>query len=142
MPDADLLLAQSLRATLGQLRRRMRAETPEGDLGWPQFAVLGHLEREGPTTVTRLAALEGMRPQSMGATVAGLEDAGLVSAEADPGDGRQRLRLLTPDGHARLQAMRSRREDWLAQAIRSRLSPAERQQLAAVQPILQRLIVD
>ena len=47
------------------------------------FAVMAAYE-EGPATVTSLARAEGVRPQSMGATVAALQEAGLVGGAPDP----------------------------------------------------------
>lgn len=90
------VLASELRVLIGKLKRRLREEAHSGDLTWSQTAVLSLLEREGPATVTTLAKAEGVRPQSMGATVSVLEAAGLVSGAPDPGDGRQTMLSLTP----------------------------------------------
>src|SRR5271168_453718 len=70
-PEADKTsaLAAELHALSGKLKRRLREQASAGDLTQSQLAVLGHLDRLGPTTVTALARMEGVRPQSMGATV-------------------------------------------------------------------------
>jgi hypothetical protein len=44
-----------------------------------QMSVLPHLQHQGPATMTALARAEGVRPQSMGATVSVPHVAGLVS---------------------------------------------------------------
>ena len=87
-PEIDAARASALAAELhalsGKLKRRLRALASAGDLTPSQTSVLMHLDREGPTTVTALARSEGVRSQSMGATVAVLEAAGMVSGSPDP----------------------------------------------------------
>ncbi len=87
--------AATLRSVNGKLARRLRESAPPGDLTWPQVSVLGYLVRDGAMTVTELAGLEGVRSQSMGATVASLQAQGLVKGEADPLDGRKTRYLPT-----------------------------------------------
>ncbi|MBB5045999.1 DNA-binding MarR family transcriptional regulator [Rhodopseudomonas rhenobacensis] len=137
-PDA-LTLAHELRLVIGRLKRRLREQAYLGDLTWSQVAVLGHIDREGPATVTALARAEGMRPQSMGATVAALEAAGLVSGAPDPKDGRQTLLSLTPACRDLIVAGRAAREDWLQRAIQSNLTAEETVQLSAAVVLLRRL---
>jgi DNA-binding MarR family transcriptional regulator len=133
-------LAAEFRVVLGKLKRRLREHANKGDLSLSQMAVLGYLDREGPSTVTALARAEGVRPQSMGATVAALEEAGLVSGAPHPADGRQIMLSLTATGREWIKASRAAREDWLSQAIRSHLSPAEQEDLAKAAALLRRLI--
>lgn len=133
-------LAAEFRVVLGKLKRRLREHANKGDLSLSQMAVLGYLDREGPSTVTALARAEGVRPQSMGATVAALEEAGLVSGAPHPADGRQIMLSLTATARAWLEASRAAREDWLSQSIRSHLSPAEQEDLAKAAALLRRLV--
>jgi DNA-binding MarR family transcriptional regulator len=133
-------LAGELRIVLGRLGRRLRDEGQFGDFTWSQLKVLTRLEREGPATVTALASAEGVRPQSMGATVAVLREAGLVSGAPDPSDGRQTVLSLTPACRERLRAVRAAKDDWLSRAIRTRLSPREQDELAAGLDLLKRLV--
>ncbi|HEY0331319.1 MAG TPA: MarR family transcriptional regulator [Rhodopseudomonas sp.] len=141
-PDdgADALaLVHELRVVIGRLKRRLREQAYLGELTWSQVAVLGHLDREGPATVTALARAEGMRPQSMGATVAVLEAAGLVSGAPDPRDGRQTILSLTESCRDLIKAGRAVREDWLLREIQTKLSAEEIGQLAAAVALLKRL---
>ena len=133
-------LAGELRVVIGQLRRRMREQAYDGDLTWSQKCVLLRLEHEGPTTVTTLAKAEGVRPQSMGATVSTLEAAGLVSGKSDPNDGRQTLLALTAACRKWIKANRAAREDWLFEAIRTNLSSKEQALLAKSVQVLNRLV--
>jgi len=132
--------AVELRSLLGQLRRRLREQAGTGDYSASQTAVIRRLEREGPATVTMLAHAEGMRSQSMGATVAYLQLAGLIIGTPHPTDGRQTLLSLTPAGVAWIKAKRAAREDWLARTIQAKLSPAEQAQLSDAMPLLKRLV--
>jgi DNA-binding MarR family transcriptional regulator len=134
-----LAVAGELRVALGKLKRRLREELHMGDLSWSQVSVLGHLERGGPATVTALARAEGMRPQSVGATVAALQTAGLVSGAPDPNDGRQTVISLTPACRKLVKASRAAREDWLFRSIRANLTPAEQKQLAITVKLLKRI---
>ena len=139
--DAHLhALAAEMRVVLGQLKRRLRQEADPGEFTWSQLSVLRRLETEGPATVTRLAHAEGVRPQSMGATVATLEAAGLISGAPDPADGRQTLLSLTQACRDWIHANRAAREDWFVKSIDRKLSLQERAQLASAVNLLRRLI--
>jgi DNA-binding MarR family transcriptional regulator len=102
--------------------------------------VLGHLDRQGPTTVTALARIEGVRSQSMGATVAALEAAGLVRGAPDPNDGRQTMLSLTPACVALIKNGRAVRTDWLLKNVERKLTRQEQIQLAAAIKLLNRLV--
>lgn len=125
---------------LGKLKRRLREQANKGDLSLSQMAVLGYLDREGPSTVTTLARAEGVRPQSMGATVAALEEAGLVSGTPHPADGRQIMLSLTAAAREWIKGSRAAREDWLSRAIRAHLSPTEQEELAKAAALLRRIV--
>jgi len=141
-PEAEIALdlAGELRSVLSRLRRRLREQANPGDLAWSQMSVLGLLEREGPATVTTLARAEGVRPQSMGATVSVLQAAGLVTGAPDPTDGRQTVLSLTDSCRDMIRANRAVRVDWLFRAIRSNLSSGEQEALATGVELLRRLV--
>ena len=133
-------LAVELRVLLGALKRRLRAHASPGDLSLSQLAVLGRLDRDGPATVTTLARAEGVRPQSMGATTAALEAAGLITGAPDPADGRQTLLAMTPACRKWIKANRAAQEDWLFRAIHAQLSPREQERLSGAVELLKRLV--
>ncbi len=134
-----LALAAELRVAIGNLKRKFREQASVGDLTWSQLCVIGRLDREGPATVTTLARVEGVRPQSMGATVSALETAGLVRGLPDPADGRQTILSLTDTCREWLKAGRAANEDWLPRAIQAKLAPAEQEELAHAVKLLKRL---
>jgi len=135
-----LTMAGELRVLLGQLRRRLREEARPGELSASQLSVLSLIEREGPATVSALARAEGVRSQSMGATVSALIAAGMVIGAPDPADGRQTILALTDQCREWIRAYRAAREDWLLRAIQAKLAPEEQQQLATGIELLKRLV--
>ena len=134
-----LALAAELRVAIGNLKRRFRDQAKLGDLTWSQLCVISRLD-QGPATVTTLARLEGVRPQSMGATVSALESAGLVHGSSDPADGRQTILSLTDACREWLKAGRAAKEDWLSHSIQTKLAPAEQEELAHAVKLLKRLV--
>jgi DNA-binding MarR family transcriptional regulator len=137
--NADALAAE-LHALSGKLKRRLREQASAGDLTPSQAAVLRHLSHDGPTTVTALARMEGVRSQSMGATVDGLETLGLVKGSPDAKDGRQTILSLTPACRDMIRTGRAARQDWLLRAIQTKLSAEEQAQLAFSLRLLNRLV--
>lgn len=131
--------AAGLRQVVGKLRRRLREEAPGGELTWSQIAVLGHIDRNGPMTVTELAQAEGMRSQSMGATVAALQMAGMMVGIADQQDGRKTRYQPTAACRALIRENRALRDDWLATIIARELDAQEQQTLQQAVALLQRI---
>ena len=74
--DRASALAAELRATLGQLKRKLRDHGGRNDLTPSQVSVLLRLEKDGPAAVSSLARAEGMRPQSMSAIITSLLESG------------------------------------------------------------------
>jgi DNA-binding MarR family transcriptional regulator len=129
-------LAHGLRETLGRVIRRLRAE-PGPSVG--RMAVLGRLDRDGPSSISDLATSEKMRPQSMAQTVNDLQAAGLVSRRPDPNDGRRAFIELTAGGRQLVQATRARRETWLTEVLDSELDADERALLHEAITLLARI---
>ena len=135
-------LAAELRTTLGHLKRKLRQHGERHDLTSSQIAVILRLEKDGPATVSTLARAEGMRPQSMSAVIAPLEEMGFVAAAADPNDGRKTLMSLTKACKKSIDEGRAARQDWLAQAIQQKLSPQEQKKVSSAIHLLTRLVED
>jgi DNA-binding MarR family transcriptional regulator len=135
-------LALEMRTLIGKLKRKLRDQAGRGDFTSSQASVLLRLEKDGPATVSNLARAEAMRPQSMSAVVASLEDAGLLSGAPDSNDGRQTLLSLTQKCRKLIQERRTAKQDWLSRTILTKLSAQEQEQLAAALEILARLVED
>jgi len=133
--------AAQLRLAVGQIVRRLRAETvAQGGLPVPQAAVLGWLDREGPMTTAELAAVQSVRHQSTARVVGQLVDQGMVTLAPHPEDGRKVVVSIAPPGRRALQHQRAERVGWLADAITERLTVAEQRVLAEAAPLLLRLV--
>ena len=135
-------LAAEIRKVGGKLKRRLREHGGRSDLKPSQISVLLQLEKNGSATVSSLARAEGMRPQSMSAVVASLQEAGLVRGAPDPSDGRQTLMSLTPKCLKRIQEGRAARQDWLTMTISQKLSAQEQEKLQRALELLTRLVED
>lgn len=122
---------------IGLLVRRVRAAAAANELSMTESAVLGRLEREGPATTAELARAEGVKPQSMGTTVAALEEMGLIARSPHPTDGRQMILSLTAKGAALRSNVRSAKHVWLAQSI-AQLDKHEQETLFAAGEIIRR----
>jgi DNA-binding MarR family transcriptional regulator len=125
--------------TIGRLVRHMRAAAAQHELSLTEIAVLGRLGRHGAATTAELARAEGMKPQSMSAAVAALEERGLVERKPHPTDGRQVNIALTEKGAAVRNSAKDLKRAWLAQATAG-LDEEERQALARAGDILKGLL--
>ena len=100
---------------------------------------MARLDRTGPISSAELARLERISPQSIGATLAVLEERGLVARQADPLDGRRALLSLTPAGNDLLGRRRSARSELLSQTLAAHFSDAEIKLLRDAAPLIERL---
>ncbi|MFE6054843.1 MarR family transcriptional regulator [Kitasatospora sp. NPDC056446] len=128
-----------MRAVVSRLRRTLRETSGTSDLTPSQTAVLSRLINDGPASASALAAAERVRPQSMAATLAVLEQHGLVGRRPDPEDGRRRLVDLTEAGLGLIADSRQAREEWLAREMEERYTEAERATVLAALALLDRL---
>ena len=123
---------------VGLLVRRVRAAAASHELSLTEDSVLGRLERDGPMTTAELARAESVKPQSMGTTVAGLEERGLVGRKAHPTDGRQLMISLTAKGFELRMTAREAKRGWLAQAV-AQLEEEDRETLFRAGEIIRKL---
>ena len=131
--------ARDLRVVLGRLRRRLRDEVDNEELTASQLSVVSRLAKEGPATASALAAAERVRPQSVSATLAVLEERALVRRQQDPTDGRRQLVSLTTAGQALFTDRRRTSEEWLARALQETFTEAERHTILEATALLERL---
>ncbi len=137
-PNAEQVAA-ALRVSIGLLVRRLRQIKVDGDLTLPETAALTRLDRGGPMTSSALARHEQISPQSIGATLAGLQARGLVERHTDPEDGRRVVVSMTGAGLEVLRSKRNERVRQLARALAADFTAAELATLAAAAPLLERL---
>jgi DNA-binding MarR family transcriptional regulator len=133
-------VAGAVMASVRLLVQRLR-QSPAipDDVTSSESSALARLHRVGPTTAAELARLERISPQSMGATMIGLETRGLVHRASDPGDERRFIIALTEEGDEVVRRRRKARNDVLAHALANRFSEEELLQLRAATPLLERI---
>jgi len=124
---------------IGLLVRRVRAAAASQELSLTEAAVMARLAQDGPATTADLARAESMKPQSMGATIAALEEMGMVERKPHPTDGRQVNIELTAKGAAVRKNVKEAKRTWIAQAI-AQLDEQDRETLFAAGKIIKRLV--
>ncbi|MFJ9242161.1 MarR family winged helix-turn-helix transcriptional regulator [Streptomyces sp. NPDC101776] len=137
--DSAARSARDLRVVLSRLRRRIREVATDEDLTPSQESALTLVGKHGAATASALASAEGVRPQSMAATLAALDQHGLIRRSPDPEDGRRQLVTLTEAGRARIEDNRQVREEWLARAFEDRYTERERRTILDALALMERL---
>jgi DNA-binding MarR family transcriptional regulator len=135
-------LAAEMRTVFRKLKLRVREHGGGKNLTPSQASVVLRLEKDGAATVSSLARAEGMRPQSMSAIVAPLQETSLIRGVPDPSDGRQTLMSLTPKCLKWLREGRAARQDWIATTLSQKLSFQEQVKLQEALKLLTRLVED
>ena len=116
----------------------MRQEA-SGDLTPTQVAALATIARFGPLTPSELALREKIQRPTATRVLGLLEERALVARTADPADRRSALVAATPAGVTLLDAVRERKDAFLARRLDT-LTPAERATLESAAEILERVL--
>jgi DNA-binding MarR family transcriptional regulator len=140
-------VGNELRVVLGRIVRRLRQSASQSasqsheptEITLSELSVLSRLDSGGSQNAGALADQERISPQAMSAIVTTLEQRGLVTRIADIDDGRRTSLSATAAGRTLLAGRRSLTAQRVAGALRSGLSPKEREQLIAAIPLLERL---
>ena len=133
------MAAVALRLAVGRIARRSRQVHAVGDVTLSEVSVLARLDRDGPDSPGSLAELERVRPQAMAATLAGLEERGLVSRSPDAADGRRVVMTVTDAGRKMLADRRSEIVRRMSAVLEADFTPEERRVLIAALPLLDRI---
>jgi len=136
-PSAESNAAELMQA-VGVLLRRVRGEAGQEGPSWSQAAAMARLDRTGPMTTAELARAELVKPQSMGALLAELEQEGLVQRQPHPSDGRQILFSLTAAGVEARRRRQAAKLAWLTAAI-AELDADEQRTLVGAIELVKRL---
>lgn len=137
--ESAVRAAREVRTVVGRLRRRLKETYDTEGLTPSQTSVLSRLSKDGPASTSALAAAEGVRHQSMAATLGVLDERGLITRRPDPEDGRRQLVSVSKAGRVFLDDKRRAGEEWLAKALQARYTERERQQLLEALALLERL---
>jgi DNA-binding MarR family transcriptional regulator len=131
-------LAAILRPSLLRLTRTIRNQRVDESVTLTLLAALMTLDHRGPLSPGELAALERVQPPSMTKILVKLEEKGLIARTPHPTDRRQVVVVATDAGRALLAQERQERNAWLSTRLAT-ITPAERELLARVAPLLDKL---
>jgi DNA-binding MarR family transcriptional regulator len=131
-------LAEGLRPVLLRISRQLRRESQRAGLSPLDALVLGWVRKRDGIGVSELADLEQVSRPSMSAHVKRLEAAGWLARHAPDADDKRRVGLtLTPAGAKALDAVRRRRNDWLARQLSTLPAEGRAALRAAIAPLEQ-----
>ncbi len=105
------------------------------DLTTTQFAALSKLHDLGPTSQNQLGRLTGMDPATMFGVAGRLAKRNLVRQSVDRADARLVILRLTDEGHALVEAMKSRG----AEVSRRTLAPLTREEAETLCRLLRKI---
>ena len=127
-------LGAELLSVVARLNRlaNQRARIP---LPFAQARLLSTIEDQGTARISDLAALDHCSQPTMTTQVRRLEDAGMVSRVADPGDARAVLISITEEGKATLARVRADRAAAVDPYL-ARLDDTQRETLADAVAVL------
>ena len=137
-----IVLAEIVRPALLRASRALRREAQRAGVSALDAQLLGTVKKNAGIGLSELADHEQMTRASMSGHVKRLEAAGWIDRSAGDANDRRRVGLcLTAKGVKALDAIRRRRNDWLAGRLAT-LTHAERAALAAAARPLARLAED
>src|ERR1700744_1222903 len=126
LPKDVAPLAEALRGALLRTSRALRREAQRAGVSALDAQLLGAVKKNPDIGVSALADREQMTRASMSGHVKRLEASGWIARSEPEAADRRRFGLsLTAKGGKALDAIRRRRNDWLAARLAT-LTPAER----------------
>ncbi len=133
-------LASQLRMAVLRLSRRLRQHAPE-DITPSQLSALSVITREQRLTLSQLAEAERVQPPTITRVVDSLVQRGLATRTVSDEDRRVAWVAPTAEGRALVDAIRRRRDAYLARHLRT-LSPEDLALLQRAAALLERLTED
>jgi DNA-binding MarR family transcriptional regulator len=142
MDGAAIALAEALRPSLLLISRRLRREAHKAGVSVLDAQLLGVIKKRPGISASTLADLEQMSRPSMSGHIKRLETAGWIARDVVSLPDRRRVGLrLTATGLETLDAIRQKRNDWLAERLDS-LGEDARTSLAMAAAALRQLAED
>jgi DNA-binding MarR family transcriptional regulator len=136
--DEIVALAEILRPALLRASRRLRREAQKAGVSALDAQLLAVIQKNPGIGAAALADREQMTRPSMSGHVKRLLAAGWITRDPAADDGRRVGIRLTSAGEAALEAIRIRRNDWLAERLAA-IGPDARMALTAAAGPLTRL---
>ena len=132
-------LAERLRHPLLKISRRLRQESQKAGVSVQDAILLGLIRKLPGIGVSELADAEQTSRPTMSGHVKRLEAAGWIRRTEDETDARRSGLAVTAAGERQVEAIKRRRNDWLARRL-AKLSEAEREALSAAAGPLMKLL--
>jgi len=132
-------LAERLRHPLLKISRRLRQESQKAGVSVQDAILLGLIRKLPGIGVSELADAEQTSRPTMSGHVKRLEAAGWIRRTEDEADARRSGLVVTPAGERQVEAIKRRRNDWLARRL-AKLTEAEREALAVAAGPLMKLL--
>ena len=127
-----------LRLAVLRMARRLRQQG-RGDITPSQLSALSTIDRAGPLSLGELASAENVAPPTISRIVGALEGEDYVTRTIDETDRRSALVGITAKGHGLLEDIRSERNAWLSQRLRT-LTSEQRASLGEAVDVLEHLL--
>jgi DNA-binding MarR family transcriptional regulator len=131
-------MAERLRLVFRAMKRQAASISGPDAPTHSETFVLALLDENGPMTPSALAAVQNVRPQTMGQALDALVVRNWIVRSPHPTDRRQILISLAPAGRRALARGRRLRQAWLVKEL-SRLKPADRRLLSSSITVFERL---
>lgn len=142
MPSDPIADSEPTAALLEALHPILRRIQVERTLSPGKVGILRHVAENGRSSSADLAAAVQVSPQAISLAARELEGLGLVERVPDETDRRRSWIRPTDAGRLKLTEESRTGRAWLYEVIRERLTPAERQRLTSVIPVLRKLTAD
>ena len=137
-PEIDAAIR--IRRGVQRFARQLRFRRADHGVSGTKRSVLGSLFRSGrPLTLTELARLERLQPQSLTRVIAELEEASLIERRQDEIDRRQAMISITEMGKDLLIADARSQVEWLVSLMGAHTSKAERELLSIAAELMERI---
>ncbi|GGA97110.1 MarR family winged helix-turn-helix transcriptional regulator [Puia dinghuensis] len=137
----DIELASNFRITIHRLVKLLRRQTRnDAQLSLTERSTLGLLYPDAQLAPSDIARTEKVTTQSMSQVINHLAELSYIEKTPSGEDKRKVLLSLTAAGKAYVEQIRQDKQEWLARAMQEKLTPAEKDTLAAALNILTKLI--
>jgi len=134
-------LSSSLRSVIAALHKGLRKQTSAaGTYSMTELETIGHLFRNPTLLPTELAALTRITTQSMSQILTKMEEQHVIKRTPSKEDKRKVLISLTTVGKKLVEKNLYEKDEWLKNEIERTLTDKERELLAKVLPVLNKLI--
>ena len=134
-------LSSSLRNAISGLHKSLRKQMFSADnYSMTELETIGHLFRSTSLLPTELAALTHITTQSMSQILTKMEKQNIIKRTPSKEDKRKVYISLTPAGKKLVLKRRYEKDEWLKAVIDKSLTDKEKELLAKILPLLNKLI--